>query len=450
MGEDATEGLRATPEDRARARAPLSVARMSDLWGFLRYTARRFGENGCTRIAAGLSYVTLLSLVPLFAIGLSMLAAFPAFTEARQQLKDLVLDFIPPESAERATEQFTLFLENAENLTVPGVLALGVTVILLLHNINGAFNAIWRVSEPRPLAIRLLVYWALLTLGPLLLGTSLSLSSYAYAVVQDSDLAIFGSGLVEASRLIAVTLAAVGFALLFFIVPNRPVRPLHALAGGMVAALLLEGLKFGFSLYISQFDSYQVLYGALASVPIFLVWTYLAWTVVLVGAEVAASLPEWRSIDRRGLIAQSASERLALALAILHQLRSASRRGEGLRQGRLYRSFRVSPTEMDHTLNLLRRNGYVARTLGGRVVLLRDLASVTLGRLADDIGFAAAPGGDWATPVQQTLTMVTEANRSVLSRPLSELLDQEPPSGRLGELHAVEPGRAEEGERLTP
>ena len=261
---------------------------------FTAYTAQRFSRDHCPRQAAGLGYISLLSMVPLMAIALGLLSAFPAFGDIREQMQTLIFDNFMPAAGSAVTDQLTEFVENASKATGPGVLAFALTAVLLLNNIDAALNAIWRVPEPRPLALRVLVYWAMLTLGPLLLGSSLSLSSYAFAVAQYSGIDAYGGLLVQFSRLISVILAAIGFGLIYFVVPNRPVSMLFALLGGLVAAVLFECLKAGFGLYLSHFPSYQAIYGALATVPIFLLWMYLFWVVVLVGAEVAAAAPEWR------------------------------------------------------------------------------------------------------------------------------------------------------------
>jgi membrane protein len=290
-----------------RLRFALNAARLAR---FLGYTLRRFLSDGCLRIAAGLSYASLLAMVPLFAIGLAVLAGFPAFAALRGDLQRLVLDNVMPTAGAKLNSQLTVFVENASQTTGVGVIALAATAILLLSNINGALNAIWRVAEPRPLALRFLVYWALLTLGPLLIGASLSLSSYAFAVTQWRGIAELG-GLLQATRVISVAIATLGFAGIYFLVPNRVVDFGHALIGGLVAAVMLELLKAGFGLYLRHFPTYQAIYGAVATVPIVLVWMYLAWSVTLLGAEIAAALPEWRAAQSRGRRCPGTGGRLA-------------------------------------------------------------------------------------------------------------------------------------------
>jgi membrane protein len=151
------------------------------LAGFLGYAGRRFLTDGCPLQAAGLGYVSLLAVVPLLAIGLAVLAGFPAFEPWRDQVQVFLLEVLVSDAGAEASEQLSVFVVNASRMTGPGLAFLALAAILLMANINAAFNAVWRVAEPRPLALRFAVYWAVLTMGPLLIGASLSVSGYAFA-----------------------------------------------------------------------------------------------------------------------------------------------------------------------------------------------------------------------------------------------------------------------------
>lgn len=193
------------PQVRLQSPAPF----LRDFGRFLHQLWLRFEEDRCPQMAAGLSYASLLALVPLLAIGLALLTAFPAFDDAQERLKTLIFEALPPEQAMDAAEQLDRLLANVAGLTGPGVLALAVTSILLLSNVNNSLNAIWRVQEPRSLALQLLVYWALLTLGPLLLGASLSISGFAFFEGLGAT-GVLGEGTPPFTRLLAVLLAALG------------------------------------------------------------------------------------------------------------------------------------------------------------------------------------------------------------------------------------------------
>ncbi len=405
------------------------AARLADMGHFIGYTAKRFAEDRCPLQAAGLGYVSLLAIVPLLAIALGVLSAFPAFDDVRTELQALVFENFLPEAGNEVADQLAFFLRNASRATGAGVIAFAVTAVLLLNNISDSFNVIWRVSEPRPLVFRFLVYWMLLTLGPLLLGSSISLSSYAFTVVEYSGITAYTPPLVDFSRVISVILSTLGFALLYYVVPNRTIRPLHALLGGLVAAMLAEVLKYLFGIYLRSFPTYQAIYGALSAVPVFLLWMYLYWAMVLVGAEVAAALPEWRAARARGHHVAAPGEQLALALAILARLREANLRGGTLRERRLVRDLPATPAEIDDTLRMLRKAQIVERSGGSRWLLSRDLETVTLGKMSEAIGLGLDPGQGWPGAAEAAVHGLAEAGAHQLDRTLEELLAQRDETG---------------------
>jgi membrane protein len=412
---------------RRRAVAWLRYALSAGRLGrFVGYTARRFLTDGCPLQAAGLSYVSLLAIVPLFAIGLAVLAGVPAFESWRGDVQAFVLRTLVPEAGAEASAQLAIFVENASRMTGPGLVFLALAAILLMANVNGALNTVWRVAEPRPLALRLAVYWAVLTLGPVLIGASLSLSGYAFAAVEWFGAGPIGDGLLDLSWLLSFALAVLGFALLYFVVPNRAVRPWHALAGGLVAALLFELLKTGFGLFLTHFPSYEVIYGALAAIPVFLVWMYLAWTAALFGAEVAAAMPEWRAARARGRVVAGPGARLALALSLLARLQAASGKGVKPRERRLGQGLPATPGEIDTTLRHLRRAGYVARGLGGRWLLARDLDTVTIADLAEVLDLGFAPGVDWEPAARAAVEDLAAATEAPMRHSLGALLAEPP------------------------
>lgn len=394
--------------------------RAQDAAKLLIYAGGRFLADGGLRTAAALSYSSLLAMVPLFAISLAILSAFDTFERVRLDLQFMLFESMMPDVGLAVSDHFATFLNNARRMTGVGIVGLGVVAVLLLNTITGGLNAIWRVSEPRSLVLRMLVYWALLTLGPLLLGASLSLSSYAFAAVQWSGVEDYTPPFLSA-RLLPVLLSALGFTLMYMVVPNRSVRLKHAFLGALASALLLEVLKASFGLYLRNFPTYQVIYGALAALPIFLMWMYLSWAVVLLGAEVAASLPEWRSARERSRRGGEPSAELALALTLLERLQAAARDGQLLRESRLSRNLPATLQELDHVLWALRRGRFVARS-GARWLLSRDLSATSLEDLVRALGLSLEPGEGWPEPVPAILTELSATGAELRARNLSELL----------------------------
>jgi membrane protein len=420
--ESASPAAPSAPRRLRRWRARLRLVLRAHPADFARHVVRRFVADDGLRMASGLSYASLLALVPLLAIMLAMISAFPGFDGVREQLlTTLVRDLLPRTDGE-VMERLETFVANAGKLTGAGIAGLAVTSLLLLSNINGAFNTIWKVSEPRPVATRVLVYWALLTLGPLLLGASISLSSYVFAAVRLAGTET-GAGAVLLTRLLSLALGAAGFALIFAVVPNRRVALAHALAGGAVAAALFEVLKAAFGLYLSLVPGYQAVYGALASVPIFLVWLFACWCVVLLGAEVTAGLPEWKAVRARGHPGGRPGDRLALALALLARLRAAARAGRQLTRGQAVRGLPATPAEVDAVIGPLRAAGFLARSQQGRWLLARDLATARFGELTAALGLALTDADGWPEDVRPAVDALRKSGQPLRDTPVAAFVE---------------------------
>ncbi len=395
---------------------------LREIGGLAGHVARRMNGDQCAQMAAGLSYTSLLALVPLATIGFAMFAAFPVFEAQRDSIRDFLLQNVLPGSVDNIERSFTTFLANAGELTTVGILALGITAILLLVAIESALNAIFRVAQPRATASRILVYWAVLTLLPLLIGASFSLSAYLFATTQalesiGADPTLFGR-LVRGLPALMVVLA---FAAIYKIVPNRPVRWSNALLGGLVGGLLFAALRWGFGMYLLHFPSYQAIYGALATVPILMVWMYLSWLAVLTGASVTAAIPEWEAREEETSL--DAPERVAAAIAVLRCLARASRAGGPLPYDDLLAGAGISDSACHQTLKQLRSGGYVAATDEEESwVLARDPDAATLYDLLRDLGLTApaATGSDPA--LDRVLGTADTAARDALAQPLGALL----------------------------
>ena len=297
---------------------PLKVlSYLQNVAGFVRFVAGRFLADRCMQIAGSLTYTTLLSLVPLFTIVVTLLSAFPVFDDFMVQVKIFLLVNLVPEVAGKIiTVYMEEFATNAAKLSALGILFLIVTAIALMMTIDRAFNSIWRVVRQRRLLYSLLVYWALITLGPLVIGMSVSFKVYLEALV---GVAIEGNpvGAFFILRLMPVLLSALALFCFYRLVPNRFVPRAHAAIGATGAAIALEGMKHGLAVYVKAVPTYDLVYGAFASIPILLLWLFLGWVVVLAGAEVTASLSHWRGALWRRTDAPEARFHDALRLSQL-------------------------------------------------------------------------------------------------------------------------------------
>lgn len=394
---------------------------------FLGYVGRRAVRDAVFQVAASLGYTTLLSLVPLLAVALAVLTIFPAFEVAREAVQGFVLEHFVPAFGQAVQGYIARFISGTGQLTLIGVIGLGVTALMMLGTIENAFNVIFRVTRPRPLVTRVLLYWAFLTLGPLLAGVAVSLASWV-SVVRGSGVEM-GWGVEVVSRLAPWLLTVLAFTLLYVAVPNRRVVWIDALAGAVVAAVLFALLRSGLIVgLVSNVRVYQTIYGALAAVPIVLVWMYLSWVVILCGGVLVASLPEWR-LRRDRVCEDTAPGRAVLALRCLGALhRVAGSGGGGLDRHRLLQLTGSPEESMARVLRCLSGARFVDRTVGGEWVLVRSLEQTPLLELFSvlDVGvvsLSGAPGLPGA--LAAILRDLAAAQADILSVPVASVLEDE-------------------------
>ncbi len=339
----------------------------------VKIVARRFYEDRCLQIASSLTFTTLLSIVPLVTVALTLMSAFPVFGHINEALQRFVLGHMLPESVGAIATYTEQFAANAAKLTAVGIVFLVFTSILLLMTIELAFNQIWRVSHPRSVFQRILIYWTLLTVGPLLVGASLSLTSWLVSLSLGLVSDIPGAG-VALLKTVPIILTSVALSLLYFTLPNRRLRFLDALFGGLLAGLAFEAMKQGFALFITQVATYKLVYGAFASVPIFLLWIYLSWLVVLSGALVVAAMPEWREQTSNALPLPGSD--FFDALQILNILWRAHHKGEVVSLSQLHGAVRLGVERIEAMLDTMIGATWVSRAIPAGWVLKRDPASI--------------------------------------------------------------------------
>ncbi len=326
----------------------------------------RFREDRLGVTASSLTFTTTISLVPLFTVALAIFSAFPMFSTLQATLKRwLVASLIPDNISMQVLSYLNQFAAKAGQMGWAGALALLITALALILTIDRKLNDIWRVRVGRPLTQRVLVYWALLTLGPLILAGSLSATSYALSASKG----LVGTMPDELKLLLTTLQFAImtgGMAALYRYVPNTRVRWTHALIGGVFVASGLELAKKLLAWYLSTVPTYSVVYGTFASVPILLVWTYLSWVIVLLGAVVAAYLPSLLSgIARRG---DTPGWNYQLALEIVAALHLARAQGSesampaeprGLSLEAMAQTLRVDGLQLEEPLRALRQLDWV-------------------------------------------------------------------------------------------
>lgn len=348
----------------------------------LRFSAERAGEEKLLQVASSLTFTTVLAIVPMLAVVLSLFTAFPVFQEFRVALEDFLANsLMPPSVSDNIMDYLNQFARQASRLTAIGGAFLLITSLLLIMTIDKAFNDIWHVTRQRPLRQRALVYWAIITLGPVVAGASLWATSFvareSLGLVRDVPEAVS-----VAVSFIPLILTGLGFAALFVMVPNREVLWRDALVGGCVTAIVLEIMKSAFAYYLTRFPTYTVIYGAFATLPIFLLWIYLSWLAVLLGAILASSAPLIRL--GRWAINRYPGAPFVDAVDALRTLRQAQATNPpGLPANVLAAQLRLHQDELNEVLETLAEMGLATRSPEGLWVLTCDARQTSMAPVVD-------------------------------------------------------------------
>jgi membrane protein len=333
---------------------------------------RHFKQDRCFEEAASLGYTSLLAIVPLFAVVFGVASAFPVFDRWVVELQSFIFDNFIPTSGAQIEEYITGFLGSIGRLTLPGTFFLILTALLLMMRIEKAFNRIWRVPVARNLVNRIVMYWAVLTLGPLALGAATALSAqpvFDTLGMTDGDTGSF-------RNLGIFVLTWLAFSVTYLFVPNRRVKLLHAGIGALLSAVLFSVAKTAFVAYIGR-SNFNVIYGTLATIPIFLFWLYLVWIVILLGASLAASLTTFH--DQRSDWRWPWEWEFLLAFRLMGHLWEAQRDGKPLSHEALLQvEAGVSDSVLLRLLEQFLEAGLVSRDQQDNWLLTRDLDNLSL------------------------------------------------------------------------
>ena len=342
---------------------------------FIRTLLRRFLVDRGTESAAALTYTTLFAVVPMMTVMFVMLSAIPAFRELGGPLQELIVKNFVPSASEQLVSYLGNFSQQARKLTWVGVGVLLFTALFTLHSIEQAFNRIWRVRRARRGTSGFLLYWALLSLGPMLLGAGFAITTYLKSLVWLNKVGNLLPGSALLLQQLPMLLEVTAFTLLYSVVPNAPVRLRHAVLGGLFTAVLFDLAKWVFAQYISLFPGYQLVYGAFAVVPLFLFWLYLSWLIVLLGAELVCLLGlPWDEETRR--------PQLLNLFGVLALLLQSQTRGMPLQRVDVVRAgWGMCESDWEELIGFLESDNLICRVRGGGWVLCRDLHQIPLAGL---------------------------------------------------------------------
>jgi len=253
---------------------------------------QRFNQNKLTQAAGYLTYSTMLAIVPLIMVVFSIFSAFPVFNEVTGALKAFIFTNFAPSASDMVGQYIDEFVNNSKKMSAVGIISLIVVALMLINSIDRTLNSIWHDTETRPIFTSFAIYWLILTLGPLLVGVSIAASTYVKTMFESAASFSFGLKLLSFVPFLSTWFI---FTMIYMVVPNKKVSIKHSAAGALIAAVFFTLGKQAFAWYIVTFPSYQLIYGAMATLPIMLLWIQLSWTVVLLGAQLAAVLAEVRS-----------------------------------------------------------------------------------------------------------------------------------------------------------
>lgn len=381
----------------------------------------RFSEDRCFQHAAALAYTTLLSLVPLLAVIFAVLTAFPIFKEFNEQFQAIIFENFVPTSSIVVQNYIQEFVQKTSQLTAAGIWGLIIVSLMLMATIDRALNTIWRTPKTRSLLMSFLVYWSLLTLGPLFIGASLAATSYLVSLPLISY-AASGIGLL---LIMPFLLSVFAFSLLYIIAPNHTVVIKHGIIGGLFAALLFEIAKKGFALYVKHFPTYETIYGALATIPFFLVWIYVSWVIALLGAEITHGLSAFRDDGNTNSV--TPEEEFYFSFRILGHLWQAQQTGTVVSvEDILRREPDMRLAGLERILYQLENIRFIHTTESGDWALSRDLSRLTLLEFYQAQPFVLPQvqqikAGQWDHALAKILHSIHQSIDSSMQIPLAKL-----------------------------
>ena len=393
----------------------------------MRYLLRRYQEDRCSEIAAALVYMSLFALVPLLTVVYAIGSAVPTATNVQDQLQAFLVDNLLPEASQEVANYLSSFSQQAKKLTGVGIAILAATAVLMLRNVERAFNNIWRNRKNRGAVSSFLLYWAVLSLAPMLMGLGIGVQAYLFAAahaVEDIDLLGVSTALLSA---LPFGLSVMGITALYMAVPNCAVPFRHAFIGGLFVAVAFAAAKAVFTAVIAN-SSYALVYGAFAAVPIFLLWLYITWTIVLLGAILVHSQSAYQTA------AQAGRPILLKALDVLFLLWRAQKNGKPLGELAILgnRDVIVDGLDSDSWRNIrdaLIGANLITQNMQGQYLLSQDLHNVTVIAIKSLINHelpVPSPGQDahpWQLRAVELLSEQRTAQGELLDVSLDELFN---------------------------
>ncbi len=395
-----------------------NIKRMvAEIWRLLKFPVEHFFEDSCQTTAAALTYQTLFAVVPALTMMYWGFSGLEAFGDMDQTVEDFIFGNIVPENIGAVQEYIRQFSEGALKLRGPSAIFLVVTAFLMLLTIERTFNEIWRIKEPRQGFQRMLMYWAVLTLGPLLIVVGFGITTYVISLPLISEVAESPYFL----RFIPVLMSASALTLIYIAVPNTRVPLKHAVIGGVLVASIFEAAKFIFGFVMSK-SSFQAIYGTFAVVPLFLLWVYISWTIVLLGAELVKGLGVYRYQGSAKL-----EQPFFQLLIVLEVFNSAHHRGEVVTDKMIHElGSRINMEKWTEYRHVLMSLNLIRSVDKGGLILARDLSEISIWELHSKLPWPLPEksidgNSPWERSLSETFESISGRNQEALGIDLERL-----------------------------
>lgn len=344
------------------------------IWQYIKYVAKQFFKDNCFESASALTYTTLLSLVPFMAVSVFLIKGIPYFQDLWLDAQKYIFSHFVPATGKEVQRYLQEFIKNSGQLTVIGISFLILSSMILIYTIEQTFNRIWGVKSHRGVLGTFLLYWSILTLFPILMGTSFGLSSYLWSLPMWQDTATKLGILNYILLATPFILTWLSFTLIYILIPNCKVDRMHAFFGGLIVAILFEVSKKLFATYVAGINLNALIYGTFATIPFFLLWVYISWMIILLGAELV------NAMQHQQFAAKTSSESCFLqAYKWLYILWDAQQQGNSLTSRELFiKEGNLTAARPFAQLDLLEQNNWIKKTESGKYILARDLSRLTL------------------------------------------------------------------------
>ncbi len=405
-----------------------------NLQRYVLYIWQRGQQDSVRQWAASLTYTTLLAIVPLFSVSFAIFSAFPAYQNLKGDIQSYILSYLVPEVGSQIKENFESFVSSTGSLTTIGVIFLIVTSVLLLMTINNAFNRIFHVKRDKAIVPKLLMFWAILTLVPLFLGAGMSM----LPIIQNLFIDNLGESskfinswldnLIKSRYILPLLLETFALLILFMAVPNTHVPFKDAIKGAFIGAISLEILKLGFTFYLKN-SNYSTIYGTFATVPIFFIWLFLCWNIILFSAVIVASMPEWRTgIHKIEQVKIDVYSQFHTAIAFLNGLWKTQKTGGRAMEPKLISDYKLVPWVLHTVTNVLEKEGWIQQVGDRGWVLARDLDHIALYELfalfvSDRPHHQDYNNQQWQSALDNIMLQVQNERKHTMDKPISALFE---------------------------